>query len=176
MSFYNMSKNEVSKFYNIIHKVEIESRKKSANSKIHYIVNEEKMTVVAYMKDCSVDAIMGISSNIFGRNGRGFLASIISSGIQLAERENNMQFLNSLVMKEVYRGKAICSTRDTFDVEKGKEIARSKMLTQYWFDYEKIVVAFLSKIRDKVDNLQELFRYVYSKFNENERLGYPLIN
>jgi len=67
-------------------------------------------------------------------------------------------FKSKLVLKDVYRGKAICHESDEWDVEVGKRIARNRMLTIFYIDrykaltwFESYLVRIVNKISKKAD-------------------------
>ena len=86
-------------------------------SKIEYIINEEKRTVVAIMRDCKNDACRLFARDVEKIYGTEFWYPLHSLDYKI---------------NDTYRGKAHCSEDDAWDVEEGKRIARNRMLFKYY--------------------------------------------
>lgn len=108
-------------------------------SKIRYYINEEKRTVVAVMdgvRDEIMDEVWQYAPN----------------------KEYYSDFHKKVMLKDLYRGKAICHESDEWDVEVGKKIARNRMLTNFYADrykaltwFESYLIRIVNKISKKAD-------------------------
>lgn len=97
-------------------------------TKIRYVINEDKRTVVAIMEHCGKDA-WDIFTHDFEAEGVDVLRL----------------FLNiKNYLKDTYRAKAKCSLDDEWDVEIGKKIAREKMLAKYYRDLAKTMENYIN--------------------------------
>lgn len=103
-------------------------------SKINYFVNEEKRTVVAMMNDCADDVLTDMKIDIFHPAA------------------------GSLIISNTFRGKAVCDKDDIWDIEKGKEIARSKMLAKYYRAKENVIRKYITQMNEYLEPFEKIFK------------------
>ena len=116
-------------------------------TKIRYIINEEKRTVVAIMEHCARDA-----DDIFTHD-------FTAEGIDVLCYASN--FKNYL--KNTYRAKAKCSMDDEWDVEVGKKVAREKMLAKYYRDLAKTMEGCIDIAHNIMMRFDERYRAAREK-------------
>lgn len=118
-------------------------------SKIKYYVNEDKGTVVAVMENCEGDFLT------YFHNEKRKINSPFSFGY-------DVRYLHRYHLKNTYRGKASCHPDDKFDLKRGMELARSRMLFTYYHDL--LFTGFnwredFNQIHDAVNNIEDHFSY-----------------
>ena len=106
-------------------------RKKNVN----LVVNPESRTVVAYVTDCTYDAIEDVLNQTW--LGKNMLLHGAETEIRPAE------------MMKTYRAVAKCHPQDTFDLEKGQEIAMERLNEKYGAAKEKAIRRFMKR-QDKL--------------------------
>lgn len=116
-------------------------------SKIEYVVNEEKRTVVAIMRDCALDGEVLIENDIGKSNLMLFWGK--ASGRYL--------------INNTYRGKAVCSVEDKWDVELGKRIARNRMLNKYYKAKLRVLKLALKDINSVMTDVNRRAAYAADK-------------
>lgn len=118
---------------------------------IQYFVNEKKKTVVAKFE------------NKFAYNDQEMWVEYLVTHIRKVAKKSNNFFkrpfgdgisIYGLVtdivkQNDSYYGIAQCSGDDTFDVEKGKELAKKRLLKKY-YDTQVYVINKVSNIMNKV--------------------------
>ena len=92
-------------------------------NKLKYDINEEKRTITCVAFDCENDLILDLIKRCAGESIH--IKALVSSLLQQPELYDKLMLANK------YVGKAICYPDDTWDVEKGKRIARRKMRVKY---------------------------------------------
>lgn len=98
---------------------------KFRGQKITYYVDEEKRTVVAVLKVNPYDAALEIV-NAVNKSLSPYLVTLIPKD-------------TSFLVNDTYMGKAICHEEDTWNLEKGKEIARLKALRTFTIERGKLI-------------------------------------
>lgn len=118
---------------------------------IQYFVNEKKKTVVAKFE------------NKFSYSDQEMWVVYLVAHIRKVAKKSNNFFKRPFVdgisicglvtdivkQNDCYYGIAQCSGNDTFDVEKGKELAKKRLLKKY-YDTQADVMNKISNIMDKV--------------------------
>lgn len=127
-----------------------DQKKENPSSKISYIINKEKRTVVALMDNCDYDAY-----EILEKTG---LFSHLSC--------KQDSICNSLMMNSIYRGKAKCSPEDTWDEEEGKRIARNRMLQSYYKARTRVLVRAKKEFSNMLEDLSNRIDYGSNKLEK----------
>ena len=103
-------------------------------NELSYKIDEEKRTIICTGENCEYDLIKDLFKRI----------SSESNDIKacLGATYATPELCEALILSEQYKGKAVCSPFDTWDVEKGKAIARKKMRINYNnAKYKKLIKA-----------------------------------
>ena len=116
--------------------------------KIKYVVDEEKRTVVCYMTNCRYDALDALR-----QSGALCMIAIPTMGCKPFFNPNK------LLINDVYRGKAKCHPDDEWDVKRGKEIARNRMLNTYYAARFRKLDFISEKINQLYINLSNMAAY-----------------
>ena len=109
---------------------------------IKYFVNEEKRTVVAKFENTSVLTDKGVWKKYIANH----ICKTISKtkgGIDLYLNDRNIyyKFIEDAINKnDSCYGIAKCADTDTFDVEKGKDIAKKRLLKKYYSTQERALL------------------------------------
>ena len=115
---------------------------------IHYVVNENKKTVVAILDNSQ----RGIYNDITCTNDA--INKVKKLGIfPLDYKEREI-----LRMAPKYTAKTTCVEPDVFDVEKGKEIAKKKVLDKYYNALDKRIGKFYDM---RANELETLYKYIF---------------
>ena len=112
--------------------------KKNLKHKVTYYVNEEKKVVVAQVAECMHDATNEFDKRI--NNGN-------SMRIMLDLEDNRFQMMHR------YTAIARCHEKDTFSIEKGKEIAFEKLANKYERALQHTKNRIIQYIVKQLDNL-----------------------
>ena len=132
---------------------------------IKYFVNKEKKTVVAKFENTFVLTDKGVWEK--------YIANHICKTINKTKGGNDL-YLNdkniyykfiedAIKQNDSCYGIAKCADTDTFDVEKGKEIAKKRLLRKYYSTQER---ALLNIIRAMNSVQQVLFRDYHKSKNK----------
>ena len=132
---------------------------------IKYFVNKEKRTVVAKFENTFVLADKGVWEK--------YIANHICKTINKTKGGNDL-YLNdkniyykfiedAIKQNDSCYGIAKCADTDTFDVEKGKEIAKKRLLKKYYSTQER---ALLNIIHAMNSVQQILFKDYYKSKNK----------
>lgn len=132
---------------------------------IKYFVNKEKKTVVAKFENTSVLTDNGvwekyIANHIFKT------ISKTKGGINLYLNERNIYYKfieDAIKQNDSCYGIAKCADTDTFDAEKGKEIAKKRLLKKYYSTQER---ALLNIIHAMNSVQQVLFKDYHKSKNK----------
>jgi nitrogenase subunit NifH len=109
---------------------------------IKYFVNEEKKTVVAKFETTYVLTDKGVWEKYIANH----ICKTISKtkdGIDLCLNDKNIfyKFIEDAIKQnDSCYGIAKCADTDTFDVEKGKEIAKKRLLKKYYRTQERALL------------------------------------
>lgn len=128
---------------------------------IKYFVNEEKKTVVAKFENTSVLTDKGVWEKYIVNH----ICKTISKtkgGIDLYLSDRNIYYKfidDAIKQNDSCYGIAKCADTDTFDVEKGKEIAKKRLLKKYYRTQE---IALLNIIH-AMNNVQQVLFKDYHK-------------
>lgn len=105
-------------------------------NELSYKINEEKRTIICIGEDCEYDLIKDLFKRISSESND--IKACFSAIYAIPEFDLG----EALILSEQYKGKAVCSPFDTWDVEKGKAIARKKMRINYNnAKYKKLIKA-----------------------------------
>lgn len=132
---------------------------------IKYFVNKEKKTVVAKFENTSVLTDKGVWEKYIANH----ICKTISKtkcGIDLYLNERNIyyKFIEDVIKQnDFYYGIAKCADTDTFDAEKGKEIAKKRLLKKYYSTQER---ALLNIIHAMNSVQQVLFKDYHKSKNK----------
>ena len=128
---------------------------------IKYFVNKEKKTVVAKFENTSVLTDKGVWEKYIANH----ICKTISKtkgGFYLYLTDKNIYYKfieDAIKQNDSCYGIAKCADTDTFDVEKGKEIAKKRLLKKYYNTQER---ALLNIIR-AMDSVQHVLFKDYHK-------------
>lgn len=109
---------------------------------IKYFVNEEKKTVVAKFENTSVLTDNGVWEKYIANH----ICKTISKtkgGIDLYLSDRNIYYKfieDAIKQNDSCYGIAKCAGTDTFDVEKGKDIAKKRLLKKYYSTQERALL------------------------------------
>ena len=109
---------------------------------IKYFVNEEKKTVVAKFETTSVLTDKGV----WGKYIANHIYKTISKtkgGIDLYLNERNIYYKfieDAIKQNDSCYGIAKCADTDAFDVEKGKDLAKKRLLKKYYRTQERALL------------------------------------
>lgn len=117
-------------------------------SKISYVINEEKRTVVAIMKGCRYDVI-----DIMRKLG-------------LDNIPHDKANMSKFMLNSIYRGKAKCSQDDEWDVQTGMKIARTRMLRNYYLSRTKALIEVENALARVISDIGSYIDYSESRFLE----------
>ena len=132
---------------------------------IKYFVNKEKKTVVAKFENTSVLTDKGVWEKYIANH----ICKTISKtkgGIDLYLSDRNIYYKfieDAIKQNDSYYGIAKCADTDTFDIEKGKEIAKKRLLKKYYSTQER---ALLNIIHAMNSVQQVLFRDYHKSKNK----------
>ena len=112
---------------------------------IDFIVNEEKRTIVAILRIDPVEVALEMS-NIVDKAIKPNLTTIVP-------------FETGFLVKDTYRGKAICHKDDEWDVVKGKRIAKAKALYAFMKDHKKITAQTVASLEDALERAKAADHY-----------------
>lgn len=135
---------------------------------IQYFVNEKKKTVVAKFE------------NKFAYNDQEMWVEYLVTHIRkVAKKSNNFfkrpfgdevsvyKLVTDIVKQnDFYYGFAQCNGDDTFDIEKGKELAKKRLLKKY-YDTQTDVMSKVSNIMDKV--VRDFSNDFYASLNKTRK-------
>ena len=109
---------------------------------IKYFVNKEKRTVVAKFENTFVLTDKGVWEKYIANH----ICKTISKtkgGIDLYLNDRNIYYKfieDAIKQNNSYYGIAKCADTDTFDVEKGKDIAKKRLLKKYYSTQERALL------------------------------------
>lgn len=130
---------------------------------IKYFVNKEKKTVVAKFENTSVLT----DKDIWEKYIANHIYKTISKtkgGIDLYLNDKYYKFIEDAIKQnDFYYGIAKCADTDTFDAEKGKEIAKKRLLKKYYSTQER---ALLNIIHAMNSVQQVLFKDYHKSKNK----------
>ena len=132
---------------------------------IKYFINEEKRTVVAKFETTFVLTDNGVWKKYIANH----ICKTISKtkgGIDLYLNDRNIyyKFIEDVIKQnDSCYGIAKCADTDTFDVEKGKEIAKKRLLKKYYRTQER---ALLNIIHAMNSVQQVLFKDYHKSKNK----------
>ena len=132
---------------------------------IKYFVNKEKKTVVAKFENTSVLTDKGVWEKYIANH----ICKTISKtkgGINLYLNDKNIYYTfieDAIKQNDSCYGIAKCADTDTFDVEKGKEIAKKRLLKKYYRTQER---ALLNIIHAMNSVQQVLFKDYHKSKNK----------
>ena len=128
---------------------------------IKYFVNEEKKTVVAKFENTSVLTDKGVWEKYIANH----ICKTISKtkgGIDLYLSDRNIYYKfieDAIKQNDSCYGIAKCADTDTFDVEKGKDIAKKRLLKKYYSTQERALL----KIIYAMNSVQQVLFKDYHK-------------
>ena len=132
---------------------------------IKYFVNKEKKTVVAKFENTSVLTDKGVWEKYIANH----ICKTISKtkgGIDLYLNDKNIYYKfieDAIKQNDSCYGIAKCANTDTFDVEKGKELAKKRLLKKYYRTQER---ALLNIIHAMNSVQQVLFKDYHKSKNK----------
>lgn len=132
---------------------------------IKYFVNKENRTVVAKFENTFVLTDNGVWEKYIA-NHICKTVSKTKGGIDLYLNDKNIYYKfieDAIKQNDSYYGIAKCADTDTFDVEKGKEIAKKRLLKKYYRTQER---ALLNIIHAMNSVQQVLFRDYHKSKNK----------
>lgn len=132
---------------------------------IKYFVNKEKKTVVAKFENTFVLT----DKSVWGKYIANHICKTISktkggNDLYLSDRAIYYKFIDyAIKQNDSCYGIAKCADTDTFDVEKGKEIAKKRLLKKYYSTQER---ALLNIIHAMNSVQQVLFKDYHKSKNK----------
>ena len=140
---------------------------------IKYFVNKEKKTVVAKFENTSVFTDNGVWEKYIANH----ICKTISKtkgGIDLYLNNKNIYYKfieDAIKQNDSCYGIAKCANTDTFDAEKGKEIAKKRLLKKYYSTQERALL----NIIHAVDSVQQsLFKDYHMSGNKVEKFAHEI--
>ena len=132
---------------------------------IKYFVNKEKKTVVAKFENTSVLTDKGVwEKYIVNHICKTISKTKGSIDLYLRDRAIYYKFIDDAIKQnDSYYGIAKCTDTDTFDAEKGKEIAKKRLLKKYYHTQER---ALLNIIQAMNSVQQVLFKDYHKSKNK----------
>ena len=109
---------------------------------IKYFVNEEKRTVVAKFENTFVLTDKGVWGKYIANHIYKTICKT-KGGIELYLNERNIYYKfieDAIKQNDSCYGIAKCADTDTFDVEKGKDIAKKRLLKKYYSTQERALL------------------------------------
>ena len=140
---------------------------------IKYFVNKEKKTVVAKFENTSLFTDKCVLEKYIANH----ICKTISKtkgGIDLYLNNKNIYYKfieDAIKQNDSCYGIAKCADTDTFDVEKGKEIAKKRLLKKYYSTQER---ALLNIIRAMNSVQQSLFKDYHMSGNKVEKFAHEI--
>lgn len=137
---------------------------------IKYFVNKEKKTVVAKFENTSVLTDNGVWEKYIANH----ICKTISKtkggiNLYLSDRAIYYKFIEDAIKQnDSYYGIAKCADTDIFDVEKGKDIAKKRLLKKYYSTQERVL---LNIIHDMNSVQQVLFKDYHKSKNKAGKLA-----
>ena len=137
---------------------------------IKYSGNKEKKTVVAKFENTSVLTDKGVWEKYIANH----ICKTISKtkgGINLYLNDKNIYYKfieDAIKQNDSCYGIAKCADTDTFDVEKGKEIVKKRLLKKYYSTQER---ALLNIIHAMNSVQQSLFKDYHMSGNKVEKFA-----
>ena len=137
---------------------------------IKYFVNKEKKTVVAKFENTSVLTDNGVWEKYIANH----ICKTISKtkgGIDLYLTDKNIYYKfieDAIKQNDSCYGIAKCADTDTFDVEKGKDLAKKRLLKKYYSTQER---ALLNVIHAMNSVQQVLFKDYHKSKNKAGKLA-----
>lgn len=128
---------------------------------IKYFVNEEKKTVVAKFENTYVLTDSGVWEKYIANHIRNTISKT-KGGIDLylSDKAIYYKFIDDAIKQnDSCYGIAKCADTDTFDVEKGKEIAKKRLLKKYYSTQERALL----KIIHAMNSVQQVLFKDYHK-------------
>lgn len=128
---------------------------------IKYFVNEEKKTVVAKFENTFVLTDKGV----WGKYIANHICKTISKtkgGNDLYLNDKNIYYKfieDAIKQNDSCCGIAKCADTDTFDVEKGKELAKKRLLKKYYSTQERALL----NIINAMNSVQQILFKDYHK-------------
>ena len=130
---------------------------------IKYFVNKEKKTVVAKFENTFVLTDKGIWEKYIANH----ICNTISktkggNDLYLTDRNIYYKFIEDAIKQnDSCYGIAKCADTDTFDVEKGKDIAKKRLLKKYYSTQERALL----NIIHAMNSVQQVLLKDYHKSN-----------
>ena len=140
---------------------------------IKYFVNKEKKTVVAKFENTSVFTDKGVWEKYIANH----ICKTISKtkgGIDLYLNNKNIYYKfieDAIKQNDSCYGIAKCADADTFNIKKGKEIAKKRLLKKYYSTQER---ALLNIINAMNSVQQSLFKDYHMSGNKVEKFAYEI--
>ena len=140
---------------------------------IKYFVNKEKKTVVAKFENTSVFTDNGVWEKYIANH----ICKTISKtkgGIDLHLNNKNIYYKfieDAIKQNDSCYGIAKCADTDTFDAEKGKEIAKKRLLKKYYSTQER---ALLNIIHATNSVQQALFKDYHMSGDKVEKFAHEI--
>ena len=140
---------------------------------IKYFINKEKKTVVAKFENTSVFT----DNDVWEKYIANHICKTISKtkgGIDLYLNNKNIYYKfieDAIKQNDSCYGIAKCAETDTFDVEKGKEIAKKRLLKKYYSTQER---ALLNIIHATNSVQQALFKDYHMSGDKVEKFAHEI--
>ncbi len=137
---------------------------------IKYFVNEEKKTVVAKFEDNYGNT----GKDIWEKYIVNHICKTISKtkgGINLCLSDRNIYYKfieDAIKQNDSCYGIAKCADTDTFDIEKGKEIAKKRLLKKYYSTQER---ALLNIINAMISVQKVIFNDYHESWNKVKKFA-----
>ena len=140
---------------------------------IKYFVNKEKKTVVAKFENTSVFTDKGVWEKYIANH----ICKTISKtkgGIDLYLNNKNIYYKfieDAIKQNDSCYGIAKCANTDTFDAEKGKEIAKKRLLKKYYSTQERALLNIIHAVNSVQ---QSLFKDYHMSGNKVEKFAHEI--
>lgn len=114
------------------------------STKITYNIDKKNRIITASMDECTFEAYVNLKK--------------INSDVGLLIDFFDLAW-DDFSMKRIYTGIAKCHPDDNWDEEKGKELAKDRLLAKYYKDYLNIFEKILFKINRFSSEVEKKFQY-----------------
>lgn len=126
---------------------------------VEYVINRDKKTVVAILKGTRFDALKSVAKCVdnnynvsFGTDESGY----------------------SILISDMFVGKAKCSDDDVFDESIGKYIAKKKCMEKYYRAKDNAIKQWYSRAKDRMNRVEYFIKKAERSktFNNQKNIAY----
>lgn len=114
--------------------------RKTPNSHIVYLINQEERTIVAVLEGTAYDVLQQLNKRV-------------AAGIGLGLKQRGY---GGLGLKDTYKGIAKCHPNDLWDEEVGREIAKQRALAKYRRHRVRVLSEWLQTAEQRLSEIASL--------------------